>query len=377
MKYPFIARSFTKHSALRVRYIALFILMIFMGACSAQRGSEESIIIKKQGSFAVGGTVKTSPGTFDPIEHGAFNPADQSTEGQTLHGDHAFVFYQVPTNPRTLPLVFWHGYGQSMKTWQTTPDGREGFQSMFLRRGYPVYLIDQPRRGLAGRSTEPTTISAATDDQLWFGIFRLGIGTDFYPGVQFSKDPEALDQFFRQMTPDTGPLDIDVNIDAVSELFDKIGPGILVTHSHSGGQGWLTALENNNIKGIVSYEPGSNFVFPEGEVPDPISYVGGQLSARGVSMSEFERLTEVPIAIYYGDYIPDEPSKYPGEEQWRAALTMAEKWRDTVNKHGGDVTLVHLPDIGIEGNTHFPMSDLNNVEIADLLSDWLKEKNLD
>src|SRR5699024_15372 len=99
--------------------------------------------------------------------------ADQPTEGQSLHGDHAFVFYQVPTNPRTLPLVFWHGYSQSMKTWQTTPDGREGFQSMFLRRGYPVYLIDQPRRGLAGRSTEPTTISAAADDQLWFGIFRL------------------------------------------------------------------------------------------------------------------------------------------------------------------------------------------------------------
>jgi pimeloyl-ACP methyl ester carboxylesterase len=351
--------------------------MIFMGACSAQRGSEESILIKEQGSFAVGGTVKTSPGTFDPIEHGAFNPADQPTEGQTLHGDHAFVFYQVPTNPRALPLVFWHGYGQSMKTWQTTPDGREGFQSMFLRRGYPVYLIDQPRRGLAGRSTESTTISAATDDQLWFGIFRLGIGTDFYPGVQFSKDPEALDQFFRQMTPDTGPLDIDVNIEAVSELFNKIGPGILVTHSHSGGQGWLTALENNNIKGIVSYEPGSNFVFPEGEVPEPISYLGGQLSARGVPMSDFERLTEIPIAIYFGDYIPDESSKYPGEEQWRAALSMAEKWRDTVNKHGGDVTLVHLPEIGIEGNTHFPMSDLNNVEIADLLSDWLAEKNLD
>ena len=32
---------------------------------------------------------------------------------------------------------------------------------------------------------------------------------------------------------------------------------------------------------------------------------------------------------------------------------------------GGDVTVVHLPEIGIRGNTHFPMSDLNNVQIAD------------
>ncbi|GFZ68977.1 hypothetical protein PSE10B_54990 [Pseudomonas amygdali pv. eriobotryae] len=44
---------------------------------------------------------------------------------------------------------------------------------------------------------------------------------------------------------------------------------------------------------------------------------------------------------------------------------------------GGDVTLVHLPEIGIKGNTHFPMSDLNNVQIADLVAKFLAEKNLD
>jgi hypothetical protein len=56
---------------------------------------------------------------------------------------------------------------------------------------------------------------------------------------------------------------------------------------------------------------------------------------------------------------------------------MARLWRDAVNKYGGDVTVVHLPEIGIKGNTHFPFSDLNNVEIADLMSEWLKEKGLD
>jgi hypothetical protein len=56
---------------------------------------------------------------------------------------------------------------------------------------------------------------------------------------------------------------------------------------------------------------------------------------------------------------------------------MANKWAETVNKYGGDVTVVHLPKIGIKGNTHFPFSDLNNIEIADLLSKWLKEKGLD
>lgn len=352
---------------------------VLITACASTKKNTGNgqLVIQEQGSFAVGGTVVTAPGTFDPIAHGAFNPTNQASEGQTLHGDHAFVFYQVPVNPRKLPLVFWHGYGQSMKTWQTTPDGREGYQSIFLRRRFPVYLIDQPRRGKAGRSTKPTTITAAPDDQLWFGIFRLGVGSEFYPNMQFSKDPEALDQFFRQMTPDTGPLEIEVNIDAVSALFDKIGPGILVNHSHSGGQGWLTALKNSNIKAIVSYEPGSNFVFPEGEVPEPMPYLGGTLSARGVPMSEFMRLTKIPIIIYYGDYIPDQPVQNPGKEQWRAALAMARLWRDVVNKHGGDVTLVHLPEIGIKGNTHFPFSDLNNLEIADHLSEFLAKKGLD
>ncbi len=54
------------------------------------------LVIQEQGSFAGGGTVVTAPGTFDPIRHGAFNPADQSVAGQTLHGDHA----QVPANAR-------------------------------------------------------------------------------------------------------------------------------------------------------------------------------------------------------------------------------------------------------------------------------------
>lgn len=352
---------------------------VLVTACASLKESAGSgpLVIQEQGSFAVGGTVVTAPGTFDPIAHGAFNPANQASEGQTLHGDHAYVFYQIPQQSRKLPLVFWHGYGQSARTWETTPDGREGFQSLFLRRGYPVYLIDQPRRGKAGRSTEPITINAKPDDQLWFGIFRLGIGTEFFPGVQFSKDPEALDQFFRQITPDTGPLDIEVNVDAVSALFDKIGPGVLVTHSHSGGQGWLTAIKNSNIKAIASYEPGSNFLFPEGEVPEPMPYVGGTLQARGVPMADFMDLTKIPIVIYYGDYIPEQPTPNPGQEQWRVAHAMAKRWRDTVNRHGGDVTLVYLPDVGLKGNTHFPMSDLNNAEVADLLAEWLKEKGLD
>lgn len=350
--------------------LATGILLIFSGCNQPQeRDINGPLVIKKQGSFAVGGSVITNPGTF--------NPYTRTPEGQTFHGDHAYISYQIPDNARKLPLVFWHGIGQFSKTWETTPDGREGFQTIFLRRGFGVYLINQPRRGNAGRSAVKATITPAPDEQEWFCTFRLGVWPDFFPGVQFKQDEETLNQYFRQMTPNIGAFDTDVITDATSELFNKIGEGILVTHSHSGGFGWQTAINNKNVKAIASYEPGSGFVFPEGEVPPPIPSSAGPLAASGVTVSDFLKLAKIPIIIYYGDYIPEEYSDNPGADGWRARLEMARLWRDAVNRHGGDVTVIHLPEIEIHGNTHFPFSDLNNVEIADLLSKWLKEKKLD
>lgn len=327
------------------------------------------LMIQEQGSFAVGGTVIRSPGTYDPERPGP--------QGQTLHGDHARVFYQVPVNARPLPLVMWHGFGQFGKTWETTADGREGFQTIFLRRRYPVYLVDQPRRGGAARSTVAGTINATPDDQRWFNTFRLGRWPDLFSGVQFSRNPEAFNQYFRQMVPDTGPLDVKVATDAVSALFDKIGTGVLVTHSHSGGLGWTVAMKNPNVKAIVSYEPGSGFVFPEGEVPPPMPSLTGPLEGVAVPKAEFLKLTRIPIVVYYGDNIPTEPSRHFGEDNWRVRLAMAKLWVDAINRHGGDATLVHLPEMGIRGNTHFPFSDLNNVQIADLMDGFLTRKKLD
>lgn len=331
--------------------------------------SQPPIALQSQGSFAVGGTVVRSPGAYVPGQPG---PA-----GQTLHGDHARVTYQIPVNARRLPLVMWHGFGTFSKTWETTPDGREGFQTIFLRRRYPVYLVDQPRRGGAGRSTVAGQIAAEPEEQRWFNVFRLGVWPHLHPQVQFSRDPEALNQFFRQMAPDTGPLDNTVAVDAVSALFSRIGPGVLVTHSYSGGLGWTAAMANPAIRAVVSYEPGSGFVFPQGEVPAAMPSLTGPLSGVAVPMAQFKALTRIPIVLYYGDNIPDALSQDPGLDNWRVRLAMARLWVDAVNRHGGDATLVHLPEVGIHGNTHFPFSDLNNVQVADQMQQFLASRRLD
>ena len=161
------------------------------------------LVIQEQGSFAAGGAVHTAPGMCNPLV-----PTDPA--GPTYHGDHAYAFYQIPENAHELPIVMWHGAGQFSRTWETTPDGREGFQNIFLRRGFGTYVLDQPRRGNAGRAMIGTTIAPTPDEQMWFNQFRVGVWPDYFDGVQFSRDPQALDQYFRSMTPNTGPFDINV-----------------------------------------------------------------------------------------------------------------------------------------------------------------------
>ena len=368
-----------KYLKLTQKIILTFVLLLGISTVSFGKTKVKPLVIKEQGSFAVGGKVITAPGTFDPIKQGAYNPMGADPTGQTLHGDHAFVTYQIPEKAKKLPLVFWHGYGQFSKTWQTTPDGREGFQNIFLRKGFPVYLIDQPRRGGAGKSTVDISVPIVPDEQLWFGIFRIGAWPNYYENVSFPRDEESLNQFFRQSVPSPNSFDMDVNTSAVSALFDKIGSGVLVTHSASGSQGWQTAIKNSNVKAIVSYEPGGDFPFPQGEkLPNPVAFNNGfSMPFNTIPMKDFEKLTKIPIVVYFGDNIPKNPSTNPGQDQWRVFYETAKLWADVVNKHGGDVTIVHLPEVGIYGNTHFPFADLNNLQVADELSKFLKSKKLD
>ena len=56
---------------------------------------------------------------------------------------------------------------------------------------------------------------------------------------------------------------------------------------------------------------------------------------------------------------------------------MTRRFVQAVNAHGGHAELLHLPEVGVKGNTHFPFADLNNLQVADLLSDWLRKQKLD
>ncbi len=64
-----------------------------------------------------------------------------------------YVQYQIPPRAeRHAPVVMVHGCCLSSKTWETTPDGRMGWNEYFVRKGAlgGVHLADQVSRARSG-----------------------------------------------------------------------------------------------------------------------------------------------------------------------------------------------------------------------------------
>ena len=326
---------------------------------------ENVISIKEQGMFSAGGTLITSEGTFDSANYYT------SREGSTSHVDHANVFYQIPEEDSELPMVFLHGYGQSRMAWMTTPDGREGWSDMFLKKNHSVFLIDQPRRGEAGQTSVAGSISTEPQDQTWYTQFRIGTYVDhaftYNENSQFPQGEEVLDQFFRQMTPDTGmdSANGDQNVDTtvvaqavaatIDEVYEKTGKNsILVTHSQGGIPGWETARYTEHIAAIIAIEPG---MAPMTDSEDYTALVEKQ----------------IPVAIYYGDYIGEEYTDVPAAAMWGMMSAGADAFKTAYEEAGNVGSVIHLPEEGIHGNDHFMFQDLNNDVIADHIENWIQE----
>jgi len=171
----------------------------------------------------------------------------------------------------------WHGGGQFSKTWESTPDGRDGYQNIFLQRGFSTYIIDEPRRGRAGRRLlvrryrMPCRASQlhSTFSDLECGILRTLPALARYQFRQArlrSTSTGVSRPRYRAGSFGVGIAGYETKVSAVSALFDKTGAGVLLTHSASGGPGGSPRFRNNKVKGVIAYEP-TEFVFPEGEVP--------------------------------------------------------------------------------------------------------------
>ena len=335
-------------------------------ACTEQQAAKtEGLVIERQGVFSSGGRV-TEPiaGEYDPTQ----NWLDQERKGTTTHVDHANTFFQIPAGGSGTPVVFLHGYGQTRTGWQSTPDGREGWSDLFLKKGYSVFLVDQPRRGAAGATeevvTDPGDVAGGrfkVGEQAWYTHFRIGrVAPERYEGSQFPEGSEALEEFFCQMTPNTGNYDEPLFGKALSAVLGDVQQmtgkkSIYITHSQGGRVGWAT--DTDNIAAIVAVEPG---FAPQIGSPEYQKFVAAK----------------TPMLFLFGDYIENGPEDIQSTGFWRMVLNQCREFAAQYVKDGGDATVIYLPDENIHGNSHFMFQEKNNAEIADLVEKWLKEKGL-
>lgn len=334
------------------------------------------LVLQDQGSFFFGGREITGP------------------DGQVAYVDYGYARFQSPTGARSTPLVMVHGGGQTGKTYETTPDGRDGYEQIFTRRGFSVYLVDIAGRGRGGRSEQGTTIPDATPGGAFvWELFRLGnwqppAERSFFPGVQFPKADKAVDQYYQQATVTFGAAaggdeaSRELNATNLVALLTKIGPSVLICHSQSGQYCWRTAARRPDlVKAVVAYEPEPSFAFRSDQPPadvrtdDPFSR--SQSVPQLFTPGEIRSLASLPITVIYGDNIPTKPTTNSAFEFWRVGKVRARQFAKTIERAGGTVDVVSLPDLGINGNTHFAFSDLNNVRVADQLAGWLKKNSLD
>ena len=315
-----------------------------LGAGAAERTTLGGPLkLRDQGSFYVNGAVTTNAPNSEIIVN------------------QMYVQYWIPDGRNRLPpVVMVHGSGHTGKTYETTPDGREGWATYFVRQNIPVYVVDQPGRARSG--FDPSRISQARadsnpallpalggfDNQRAWTVFRIG-PTPYvpYPTTQFPI--EAKEQYFAQLVPNTdallaGPGDTQ-RVNALAALLDKIGPAVVMVHSMSGSQGIGVAVARPKlVKALVTVEPVS-CAASDGDVAATFSHV--------------------PVLAVWGDF--DDAFIQRGLAQCGDLVARA-------NAAGGNAKLLHLPDEKFVGNSHMLMMDKNNLKIADRIIGWLRDK---
>ena len=222
--------------------------------------------------IAAAGSVNPSKATPPALsERGYFfvNGKYSKVQGGEVVAYQMYVEFQVPANrTATYPVVMIHGRGQSGTNFIGTPDGREGWADYFTRRGYAVYVVDQPGRGRSGHRnaiygpTTPSANLAATLERRFTATAKTAAWPQArlhtqWPGSGVVGDP-IFDQFAASQV-EIIPSDVETEkllSNATAALLDRIGPAILFIHSQSGPSGWQIAnLRRQLVKGIVAVEP--------------------------------------------------------------------------------------------------------------------------
>jgi pimeloyl-ACP methyl ester carboxylesterase len=383
-----------KHSMWVKHTARLLFLLSVVSGCAVNSSSSGPLVIAEQGFFVGGRYVAVA-------------------NGDHIMADQMYVHYQIPhAKKHPYPIILIHGGGQTANNFESTPDGREGWATNFLREGFAVYLVDQPGRArspyqpevygpLANGARAKTGVEQRFTSPTPYNLYPQARLHTQWPGTGTQGDP-AFDQFFASQVSGItdGGISEKLNQAAIAALLDKIGPAIVLTHSMSGTSGWLIAdARPQLVKGIVGIEPSSPPFRNVDEIGPP------EWFRYSPNLDKPWGITRLPVAYAPAVKTPEELKPMLEEKADRVDLVRCYRQSEPAHKLANLVNIpvlivsgeasfhapwdhctskyltqagvanqhVRLEDYGIHGTGHMMMLEENSLEIAELIANWLDQ----
>lgn len=314
-------------------------------------GDDRELRLESISSRFIGG--RSLALTGQPVEEVALSsalPGYQHDGNDTYYIEQAYVQRFVPVGRvRDEPVLLVHGGGMTGACWESTPDGRPGWLTAFLRAGLPVDVLDNVERGRAGWCAAPSVWPGKPimrgEREMW-EVFRLGRPEDYdgripFPDSQFPVG--ALPAMVRQGVP-RWPGNAALAERSLLEVVTELGPCVLVGHSQGGGLCARVALARPDlVRQVVLIEPHGlpNVPGDSGKYPAQLTVIG-----------DFTELSPMWV------HLTADMRRHSA--QLRAA--------------GARADVLDLPAAGVRGNSHNPMMDLNSDLVAERILAWLAER---
>jgi len=380
-----------KHEHLFTALLLVITAVTMSGQTRPKKFLTAPLTIEDQGSFFVGGVKKITDHASVPTLPAAPTPPPDAPHQITI--GQMYVQFQIPARKYGgWPVIMVHGSAHTAAALESTPDGREGWYPYFVRKGVPSYVVDQSGRGRSGfdesvlNEGKGPGIPRITDDGAWTNWFghlvpaksTIRTGRLIPHGDPEDPDPhpdkfehvtplfplEAVDEYYKQLVPNgevTLPGSTCESCDPkelspantwtpqnLATLVEQLGGAVVVTHSQAGIMGHHMARilkergHLNLLKGLVTLEGSCS------------------LPNSGLTAADFDN---IPYMALKGDYT--------------ATSMVCQETVDAINARRGSTQgtakadYLKLDEMGILGVTHMMMLDKKNLEIADVIYNWI------
>ncbi len=312
------------------------------------------LVLQSRGSFVIGGESMLQT----PTQLGYPQPAGHVTV------DQMYVEYMVPRAARGLPVVMLEGATLTGKSYDTirtvawagtsTSSGRATPCTCLTRSpaGARASMPPPPTCAPGGETAERATARRPTDRRARLDALALvagagrGLPRHAVPGGSHGRAVAPGCSRLRGGAAHPEPQ----CQRAMADLAGRLGGALLMGHSQSGTvpvDAFLT--DPTGVRGLLLVEPGACLAD---------RYTDEQIAA----------LATVPILTLFSDHL-DALTGAP--QNWQNVFADCQAFIARVNAAGGAAEMLYPPELGIHGNTHMIMMDKNNLQIADLILQWI------